>query len=159
AESDLGDALHAMGRPADALPHFQNAVSMQSNDPVRHVDLAEDLAECGRLQDAITEYEIAIPLTPEPDKQARSYQSLAILYGELGEYAKARDSYRQMWQINPQVGEETIRNLSKYFATNPSGAGYLSLGMLLEAAGRVSDARAAYEQALKLDPTFVEARE
>jgi tetratricopeptide (TPR) repeat protein len=159
AESDLGDALHAMGRPADALPHFQNAVSMQSNDPVRHIDLAEDLAECGRLQDAIVEYESAIPLTTEPDKQAHAYQSLAILYGELGEYGKARDSYRQLWRIDSQVGEETIRNLSKYFATNPSGAGYLSLGMLLEAAGRVSEARAAYEQALKLDPTLAEARE
>jgi protein O-mannosyl-transferase len=159
AESDLGDALHALGRPADALPHFQNAVSMQSNDPVRHVDLAEDLAECGRLQDAIVEYEAAIQLTSDTEKQARSYQSLAILHGELGEYSKARESYHQMLRIDPHVGEEAIRNLSQYFAANPSGAGYLSLGMLLQAADRLSDARAAYEQALKLDPALAEARQ
>src|SRR5277367_1427887 len=30
AESDLGDALHALGRPEDALPHFQKAAKMQT---------------------------------------------------------------------------------------------------------------------------------
>jgi tetratricopeptide (TPR) repeat protein len=159
AESDLADALHTLGRPEEALAHFQNAVRMQSNDPVRHVDLAEDLAECGRLHDAIAEYETAIQLTSDPEKQARSYQSLAILHGELGEYSKVRESYHEALRINPQLGEDMIRNLSRAFAANPSGAGYLNLGMLLETAGRLSEARAAYQQALNLDPTLAEAKE
>jgi protein O-mannosyl-transferase len=159
AESDLAGALHAMGRPEEALPHFQNAVSMQSGDPVRRVDLAEDLAECGRLRDAIAQYETAIRLTSDPEKQARSYQSLAILYGELGEYDNVRESYREALRIDPPLGGEMIRNLSQSFAANPSGAGYLNLGMLLETAGRLSEARAAYQRALKLDPTLAEAKE
>jgi tetratricopeptide (TPR) repeat protein len=159
AESDLGDALHALGRPEDALPHFQNAVRMQPTDPVRRIDLAEDLAECERLQDAIAEYEAGIQLTSDPEKQARSYQSLAILHGELGEYPKVRESYHEALRIDPPLGEEMIRNLSRSFAANPSGGAYLSLGMLLEAAGRLAEARLAYQQALKLDPTLAEARQ
>jgi tetratricopeptide (TPR) repeat protein len=157
AESDLGDALHALGRPEDALPHFQTAVSMQPTDPFRHIDLAEDLAECERLQDAIGEYEAAIQLTSDPEKQARSYQSLAILHGELGEYPKVRESYSEALRIDPPLGEEMIRNLSRSFAANPSGGGYLSLGMLLEAADRLPEARLAYQQALKLEPALAEA--
>jgi len=158
AESDLADALHALGRFEDALPHFQNAVSMQSNDPSRRIDLAEDLAECGRSPDAIAEYETAIQLTSDPEKQARSYQSLAILHGELGEYSKVRESYREALRIDPQLGEDMIRNLSRAFAANPSGGGYLNLGMLLETAGRLSEARAAYQRALELNPTLAEAK-
>jgi tetratricopeptide (TPR) repeat protein len=159
AEKNLGDALHALGHPEDALAHFQNAVAMQSTDPARRIDLAEDLAECGRLPEAIVEYEEAIRLTAEPASQARSYGSLAILYGEVGEYFKARESYRKVLRIDPQLGDEMIRNLSRAFAANPSGGGYLSLGMLLEAAGRIPEARIAYQQALKLDPALAEARQ
>jgi tetratricopeptide (TPR) repeat protein len=158
AENNLGDALHALGRPDDALAHFQNAAAMQSTDPARHIDLAEDLAECGRLPDAIAEYEEAIRLTTEPASQARSYGSVAILYGELGEYSKARESYREVLRIDPQLGDEMIRNLSRAFAADPSGGGYLSLGMLLDVAGRFPEARAAYQKALELDPTLTEAR-
>jgi tetratricopeptide (TPR) repeat protein len=159
AEANLADALHALGRPEDALSHFQNAVNMQPNDPVRRTNLAEDLAECGRLQNAITEYETAIQLTSDPEKQARSYQSLAILHGELGEYSQVRQNYREALQIDSQLGEEMIRNLSQYTAAAPSGKGYLSLGTLLEIAGRLSEARVAYQQALKLDPTLADAKE
>jgi tetratricopeptide (TPR) repeat protein len=159
AESDLGDALHALGRPEEALPHFQKAAKMQSKDPLRRIDLAEDLAECDRIPEAIAEYEAAIQLTSDPEKQARSYQSLAILYGELGEYSKVRESYRQALRIDPQLGEEMIRTLSKSFATDPSAAGYLSLGMLLEADGRLPEARAAYQRALRLDPALAEAQQ
>jgi len=158
AESDLADALHSLGRAEDALPHFQNAVRMQSKDPDRRIDLAEDLAECGRLQDAVAEYEAAIQLTTNPEKQARSYESLAILQGELGEYSKVRESYHEALITDPQLSEDMIRNLSRAFAANPSVGGYLSLGMFLEAAGRLSEARAAYQQALELDPTLAEAK-
>jgi tetratricopeptide (TPR) repeat protein len=131
---------------------------MQSKDPDRRIDLAEDLAECGRLQDAVAEYEAAIQLTTNPEKQARSYESLAILQGELGEYSKVRESYHEALITDPQLSEDMIRNLSRAFAANPSVGGYLSLGMFLEAAGRLSEARAAYQQALELDPTLAEAK-
>ncbi len=145
AEKNLGDALHVLGRPDDAVAHLQNAATMQSADPARHIDLAEDLAECGRVPEAVAAYEEAICLTGEPASQARSYGSLAILYGELGEYSKARESYREVVRIDPQLGDEMIRNLSRAFAANPSGGGYLFLGMLSEVAGRIPDARIAYQ--------------
>jgi len=158
AEAELGDALHALDRPEEALPHFQRAAQMQPREPKHHVDLAEDLAECGRLREAIPEYEAAIQLTSDAEKRARSYQSLAILHGALGEYAETREAYRQALSADPQLEEEMTRSLSDGVAQTSTGQGYLVLGILLQEAGRTADARAAYEKALSLDPSLEDAR-
>jgi len=159
AESDLAGAMHAAGRFEEALPHYENALRMQPRDPKHHADLAEDLAECDRLPEAIAEYEQTIRLSADAEEQARSYQSLAILYGELGEYAEVRESYRQALLADPRFGEEMIRTLSGGVAQSRSPQGYLVLGILLEEAGHTTDARAAYQQALSLDPTLADAKQ
>lgn len=159
AESDLAGALHATQRFDEALPHYQNATRMQPRDPKHHADLAEDLAECGRLQDAIQEYQVTAQLSSDAKEQARSYQSLAILHGELGEYPEVRESYRQALRADPELAEEMVRGLSAEVAQTRVGQGYLVLGILLEEAGRMADAQSAYEQALELDPSLGYAKQ
>jgi tetratricopeptide (TPR) repeat protein len=157
AEGNLGDALHSTGQPEDALPHFRNAVALQPRDAKQHANLAEDLAECGRLQDAVAEYEIVTQLISDPHALARTFVSLAILDGALEDYSGMRENYRQALQIDPQSGPATINSLSRGIAANPVGQGYLQLGVLLEEAGHATEARAAYEQAVTLDPSLAEA--
>jgi tetratricopeptide (TPR) repeat protein len=159
AESDLAGALRTLGRFEEALPHYQNAARMQPRDPKRHADLAEDLAECDRLPESIAEYETTIHLTSDSVERARSYQSLAILYGEMGEYAEAGESYRKTLQADPQVGQEILRTLSEQVAQAHTSQGYLVLGIFLQVAGRNADARAAYEEALTLEPTLEAAKQ
>ena len=159
AESDLAGALHATDRFEEALPHYRNATRMQPRDPKHHADLAEDLAECGRLQDAIYEYEATIQLSSDAIEQGRSYQSLAILHGELGQYPEVRESYRYALRAAPQLTAETIHSLSKEVAQTHVGQGYLVLGILLDEAGRTADARGAYQQALALDPSLGYAKQ
>jgi len=159
AESDLAGALHETERFEEALPHYQNATRMQPRDPKHHADLAEDLAECGRLQDAIQEYQATAQLSSDAKEQARSYQSLAILHGELGEYPEVRESYRQALRADPALADEMIRSLSSEVAQTRVGQGYLVLGILFEEAGRTADAQSAYQQALELDPSLGYAKE
>ena len=159
AESDLAGALHTLGRFEEALPHYQNAARMQPRDPKHHADLAEDLAECDRLPESVAEYETTLHLTSDSVERARSYQSLAILYGEMGEYAEAGESYRKTLQADPQVGQEMLRTLSEQVAQTHTGQGYLVLGIFLQVAGRNADARAAYEEALTLEPTLEAAKQ
>jgi len=159
AEADLARALRLLGRQQEALPHYEEAARLSPKDPIRHVNLAVDLAECGQLQDAITEYTTALRFISDPTIKARTYESLAALYGALGDYSKVRESYRQALQIDPQQADAMVRHLSESIAAQPMGESYLQLGLLQEQAGHPSEARIAYEQALKLDPGLGEAKE
>jgi Flp pilus assembly protein TadD len=51
-----------------------------------------------------------------------------------------------------------VHRISLYAAQSPSGRRYLQLGILLQELGALTEARTAYEQALKLDPRLTEAK-
>ncbi len=164
AEENLSAALLMSDRSEEALPHLRNAVRIRPLDPGGHLNLAADLALNSHPQDAISEYERAISLEPDPKMLVVAYQTLGRLYGERGNYSKARESYQQALRIDPRVVNaknaldeidfsEAIRNV----AESPSSEGYLRLGQLMQQRGQISEARDAYEQALHLDPKLDEA--
>jgi len=51
-----------------------------------------------------------------------------------------------------------MRALAQFADSHPSAKEYMKLGLLLEQAGKVSDAEAAYKKVLQLDPGLAEAR-
>jgi tetratricopeptide (TPR) repeat protein len=154
AEESMSKALLMQGRAEEAVPGLQEASKRSPGDPIKHANLGAALAQSGRIQDAIGEYQAAIPLTPDLALQVRFYESLGTLYDALGDYPKVRETYQQALQIAPQKGSEMIQRLSQDVATESSGPRYLQLGLLLQEAGKPSEARAAFEQALRLDPTL-----
>lgn len=158
AEANLADVLFQLGRSQEALPHFQSAAELNPVDPMIHVDLAAAYAESRQLQDAIGQYKIAIKLSPDPKVQARSWESLAALYGALGDYPNVQASYKQALAISPRIAPYMIGHLSYSVKNNPTAGGYLSLGLLQQAAGHLAEAREAFQQALKLDPTLDAAK-
>jgi tetratricopeptide (TPR) repeat protein len=157
--SNLGDALQKMGRAAESLPFLEKSAELLPADPVRHGNLAVGLVQCDRLQDAIREYEIAISLASDPAMQSHFYESLAAVYDALGDYGKVRESYQQALKVTPQRSLEMTNWLTQSVATQPSPARYVQLGILLQETGKLTEARAAYEQALKLDPNQTEPKE
>jgi protein O-mannosyl-transferase len=157
--SNLGDALNKMGRTQEALPLLEKSVQLLPADPVRHGNLAVDLVQCDRLGDSIPEYETAISLASDPVMQAHFYDSLAAVYDALGEYGKVRESYRQALKVAPERGPDMTQWLTQSVAAEPSAPRYVQLGILLQETGKTSEARAAYEQALKLEPNLTQATE
>jgi hypothetical protein len=157
AISNLGDALNKMGRTQEALPLLEKSVQLLPADAVRHGNLAVDLVQCDRLQDSIPEYETAISLASEPAMQAHFYDSLAAVYDALEDYPKVRESYEQALKVNPQSSATMIQWLTQSVADQPAAPRYVQLGILLQESGKKSEARAAYEQALKLDPGLTAA--
>jgi protein O-mannosyl-transferase len=157
AISNLGDALNKMGRSEEALPLLQKSAKLIPWDPVRHGNLAVGLVGCDRLQDAIPEYETAISLTSDPAMQSHFYDSLAAVYDALEDFAKVRTSYQHALKISPQSSANMVQWLTQSVAAQPSAARYVQLGILLQETGKPSEARAAYQQARKLDPTVTEA--
>ena len=155
--SNFGDALNKMGRAEEALPFLEKSAKLLPADPVRHGNLAVDLVQCGRLQEAIQEYEIAVSLSSDLTMQSHFYESLAAVYDALGDYGKVRESYQQALKVTPQRSADMIEWLSQSVATRPTPSRYVELGILLQETGKLTESRAAYEQALKLDPKLVEA--
>jgi tetratricopeptide (TPR) repeat protein len=159
AISNLGDALMKLGRVEEALPFLEKSVELLPADAMRHDNLAVDLVQCDRLQDAIPQYETAISLTSDPALQSHYYESLAAVYDALRDYTKVRESYRQALKVTPERSAGMIEWLTQSVTAEPSAPRYVQLGILLQETGKLSEARAAYEQALKLDPKLIEAAE
>jgi len=157
AISNLGDALNKMGRAEEAVPLLERSARLLPWDPVRHGNLAVGLVGCDRLQDAIPEYETAISLTSDPAMQSHYYDSLAAVYDALGDYNKVRISYQQALKISPASSANMVQWLTQSVAAQPSASRYVQLGILLQETGKPSEARAAYDQARKLDPNLPEA--
>ena len=159
AISNFGDALNKLGRAEEALPFLEKSAKLLPADAIRHGNLAVDLVQCDRLQEAIPEYETAISLTPDTAIQSHYYESLAAVYDAMEAYPEVRESYQQALIVTPQRGSDMVQWLTQSVATDPSPPRYVQLGILLQETGNLSEARAAYEQALKLDPTLVEAKQ
>jgi tetratricopeptide (TPR) repeat protein len=165
AEQNLGAALLASDRYQEALPHFQKAVKLKPFEAGGHLNLAGDLVLIDHPRDAIVEYETAIPLVSNPNMLVPAYNTLGRLYAEIGNYDKARASYQQALRINPDrtdardgLAKVELSDAMRNVAEAPSAEGYLRLGQVLQRGDRNAEARAAYEQALQLNPKFGDAR-
>lgn len=117
-----------------------------------------------RPRDAILEYETGIQLTADPSRLVGAYENLGRCYQRIGNYKDARAAYEQALHINPerQSTKDALDSLDlseamRNVAESPSGGGFLRLGQLLQKAGRILQARAAYEHALELDPKLAAA--
>jgi hypothetical protein len=159
AEEVMSKSLLRMDRAQEALPHLQAAARLDYRDPIRHVNFGAALVQLGRIQDAVSEYEIAIEMASDPEVQARSYEMLATLHDELGDYDKVWESYSQALKIAPQQASDMVERLSEDATDDPTGPRFVQLGLLLQEVGRPVAARSAYEQALKLDPTLDAAKQ
>jgi tetratricopeptide (TPR) repeat protein len=165
AEQNLGAALMASDRFAEAVPHLQHATQIRPLDPAGHLNLAGDLALSDRTREAIAEYEIAIPLVTDQRQLPAAYDTLGRLYAAVGNYSKARASYQQALRIAPErvsardgLAKVELSDAVRNVAESPSSEGYLRLGRIFQQDGRTPEARAAYQQALALNPKLAEAR-
>ena len=158
ANETLSKTLMQLGRPQEALAGFEEAASLNPGDPFRHVNLAAALLESDRPTDAIREYESTIKVSSDPTIQARCYESIATIFDELGEYAKVRGNYRLALQADPTQAPGMVERITQETNASPTAPHYLQLGMLLEELGKFPEARVAYQQSLKLDPTLTDAK-
>ena len=165
AEDNLGEALADLGRNDEALVHFHEAERISSHDVSTRVNIAAILQSRGQIRDAVMEYSAAIKIaSANPNFRANAkplsvaLANLGTLYSVNGDYEKARENYREALRINPTALNDLIAKFYKFAASQPAGEKYLWLGELLEQSGRTAEAKDAYERALLVDPTLLEAQ-
>ena len=174
----LAEAFRTAGQKCslEARIHFENAVRINPEDTLGHIDLGFCRETQGNMQQALQEYQTALQVTHSKFLRKRALINLGGVHRALRQFDLARNDYNECLKIDPgdqdalkglaRVDkeekmpslEETITALSRAAAAHPDARLYLQLGKLERAAGRVPEALISYQRAFDLDPNLEEAR-
>ena len=174
----LAEAFRATGQKcsSEARLHFENAVRINPEDTLGHIDLGFCRETQGNMQQALQEYQTALQVTHSNFLRKRALINLGGVHRALRQFDLARNDYNECLKIDPGDQdavkglaradkeekmpslEETIAALSRAAAEHPDARLYLQLGKLQRAAGRVPEALISYQRAFDLDPNLEEAR-
>ena len=169
AEENLGNSLRDLGRDDEALLHFFNAVQIQPNVAAARLILGESLLRHRRYPEAIEHLSAVVRLSKDSSYLSDAYDGLGIASAQIGDQTRARQYFLQALQFEPQdqkslynlsllETEEDIKKLSATVSSHPTADGYLHLGELLQRIHKTSEAKVAYENALRLDPDLEETK-
>lgn len=139
AHTNLGAALGALGRPQEAIPHYQEALRLRPTSFQAHNNLATVLFHLGRPQDAIPHYREALRINPDV---AEIHSNLGVALALLGDARAASDHFREVLRLMPNSAEA-----------------HNNLGYMLALQGRLAEAVPHYEEALRLNPAHEKARD
>jgi tetratricopeptide (TPR) repeat protein len=130
AANNLGLVLHALSQFTEAVAQFRAALEMRPDFALAQNNLGTSLRELGRFGEALQAYHLAVALDP---KLAMARSNLGQLLVDQGE------------------AEEGLANCAEAVALEPDRpAAHNNLGNAYRALERFSEARAAYDEALRL---------
>lgn len=139
AHASLGAELGKLGRPLDAIPHYEAALRLRPTAFETRSNLATVLLQLGRAEEAAGHYREALRINPDvPEIHA----NLAMALGMLGRPQDAAGHLREVLRLTPD-----------------SADAHNNLGYVLAFEGRLDEAVAEYEEALRLNPAHPKARE
>lgn len=119
---------------AEAIDSYKRAIAIEPKQPFwvyRHLGFA--LVQQEQLEEAIAAYQQAITLQSEDDA---TYNLLGQVQKRLGNQPSAIESFQQAIALSPQQSADV----------------YIALGTTLSEQGKLDEAIAIYETALKFDP-------
>jgi len=137
AETNLGVALVAAGRPDDAMAHELAALRLRPDDAKTHVNVGLLLAARGDRTGAAEHYQAALARDPG---YATAHYDFGLLLAEDGRLDEAIAEYRAALRIDPDYARA-----------------WTNLGWALAAAGRLEEAVGAYRRAIDVDPELAVA--
>jgi protein O-mannosyl-transferase len=101
AADKVGVALQRQGRYADALPYFEQALSINAVDPLANFNVGTSLHLRGQVRDAIALYQITAGQDTDPILRAEAFENMGTAYHQLGDDQHARDSYMKALHYDP----------------------------------------------------------
>jgi tetratricopeptide (TPR) repeat protein len=137
AHNNLGAALYAQGKGAEAEAEFRAALRLKPDDPKAHYNLGNALKDQGQWVEAEAEYRAALRLKPN---YPQAHNNLGGALSNQGKTAEAEAEFREALRLKPDDPEA-----------------HYNLGNALSAQGQWVEAEAEYRAALRLKPDYFEA--
>lgn len=171
AENNLGWDLDREHKPAEAIPHYLEAIRLSPRFIGGHTNLALALAEVGRTDEAIVQFKEALKIEP---KNPLVYLHMGFALSREGRSDEAVSSFAEAIRLKPDYVEahnglglalarkgdvdgaireynEAIRQLPKF------AEAHSNLGAALAAQGKLDDAIIHFREAIRLKPDLVDA--
>lgn len=133
----LGNALLLSGRPVEAIPAYETVLRLKPDRLVARGNLGTALYRIGRYSDAVAQYAEVVRAKPSAD----AHQNLAGALLQLGQLEPALRHFAQAVELAPN--EPQVRS---------------NYALALARAGRLEDAAAQCEAALRLQPGHAAAQ-
>ena len=157
---ELGLALLRLGRAAEAVPQFERARALDSDQADTYNNLGNALRQLGKQAEAASWYRQALERDPE---LAEAYYNLGMLHQEQGQAREAIGQLAEAVRLRPDyvkahinLGilldgehrlEEAIAHFQRAVALAPDEAAYHNLVIGLTRAGRIEEAQQRLEEA------------
>jgi tetratricopeptide (TPR) repeat protein len=137
AHNNLGYEILCSHRASEAIPHFEQALHLDSQYSRAYSNLGAALMMLGRTDQAIDQLQTALKIDPN---YSATHCNLGIAYGMKDRLPEAIDQLQQAIKLTPNY------TLAHY-----------NLAYALSNAGRFQDAVDEFQRTLKLEPSYSEA--
>ena len=171
---DLSGQLNKLGEYKHAVRVARRAVALQPAYATAHINLGAGLKALGKLDEAMSEYQLAIQHGGPDDDLALAYRNLGSSYMKVGDMGKAIESLRTATKLDPKYwiahGElgralklkghfrEAIRSYRTAIDMNPNYYLYhYNLGLVYQTQGDDEKALACYDAAIRLNRNYAQA--
>lgn len=170
--NNLGNALVAAGRVAEALPNFEKAVAINPEYADALYNLGYASLRLGNTAAGVRHLLATLQLEPE---NHMAHNNLGIGYLMQEDYEQAVAHFSEAVRLRPgfetarnNLGvalrnqgrlEEAVTQLTEAIRINPGYAeAFNNLGVTLKEQGRLADAEAQFRRAIELQPQYTAAR-
>jgi tetratricopeptide (TPR) repeat protein len=171
AHNQLGSALAASGREAEALHEYAESVRLDPQDAKAQFNFATACARAGRIDEALRGFETALRLNPNHADAHNNYGDLLL---RLGRRDAAIAHFEASLRLDPDFApahnnlgialgsggqlEAAAAQFQAALRDRPDYAEALNnLGFALKSLGRIGEAIPCFEGALRLAPRYAEA--
>jgi superkiller protein 3 len=183
AYNNLGLVLSDLGKKEEAITAFRKAIELDPKYALAYNNLGIVLSDLGKKEEAITAYRKAIKLN---SKLAPIYVNLGLVLSDLADLEKKEEAikaYRKAIELDPKLAyayvnlglvlsdlekkEEAIKAYLKALSLPEDTSGtpttahtlaHNNLGFVYQQQGKLKEALAEYEAALKIDPKYEYAK-
>jgi protein O-mannosyl-transferase len=138
AHNNLGNVLLKNGNSAEAILHYQAAITIQPHYAQAHYNLGTALFQQGDLDAAIEQFQKAIEDNPN---YATAHNNLGNALLQKGRFDEAIQHYQKALEIDPE--RASTQN---------------NLGVACLRSGRVDEAIVHFQKALEIKPGYVDAQ-
>ena len=157
AKSDLmnktfneGVALSNEGKTDEAVAKFQEIIAVIPNCPECYANIGTVQAQAKKYDEAEAAYKKAIEVKPD---FADAYNGLANVYNAMKKFDQAAEMSKKALDL-----AAATPGAPGAAPAAPNASAIFNQGVILWNAGKIPEARAQFEQAVKLDANLADAR-